>query len=161
MRPTTFLVGVVFLTLLFVLGPMGAVRLNEALGWPRWETAFGSLLGRVLIVAGIGVLVYCSRLFARIGLGTPIPIQPPERLVAAGLYRYSRNPIYVADLAILLGIFLHRGELALLLYSGVIGLLLQIVIVGREEPELRRRFGEDYDRYVRSVPRWLGVGGRS
>ncbi len=160
MRPTTFIVAVVFLTLLFVLGPMAAVRLNDALAWPRWETVPGSLVGAVLIAAGIGVSIYCSRLFARIGLGTPVPVQPPERLVAAGLYRYSRNPIFVADLAILLGVFLLRGELALLLYTAVVALFLQIVIVGREEPELRKRFGEDYDRYVRGVPRWIGLRAR-
>jgi protein-S-isoprenylcysteine O-methyltransferase Ste14 len=157
MRPTTLLVGVVAMTVIFVLGPMGMVWLNEALDWPRWQTDIGRTVGTLLIVVGIGVVAYCSRLFARIGHGTPVPIEPPEHLVVTGLYRYSRNPIFVADVAILLGLFLYRGEVALLLYAGLFVGLIHIVIVAREEPELRDRFGDEYMRYTRAVPRWIGI----
>ena len=108
------------------------------------------------MIAGVAVLLYCLQLFARLGDGTPVPTQPPRRLVLSGLYRYTRNPIYVADVAILFGLFLHRGELALLIYALVMTAALHLWMVWREEPELCRRFGEAYVRYMRSVPRWIG-----
>ena len=91
---------------------------------------------------GLGAAGYCSRLFARIGKGTPFPIAPPKELVVLGLYRFTRNPIYVAQVAILLSYFCYSGELALLLYSAVWALLVQGFIVWVEEPGLRNRFGE-------------------
>jgi len=84
-----------------------------------------------------------------------VPTQPPTRLVVDGLYLYSRNPIFVADVAILLGLFLHRGELLLLLYAGLVTVVAHALVVLREEPELRRRFGEEYARYEHAVPRWI------
>lgn len=148
--------GVVFVALLFVAGPVEMADLNREQGWPRLESGVARSLGAVLFASGLGVAVYCSGLFARLGRGTPVPFDPPTNLVVSGLYRHSRNPIYVADVMILLGIFLLSGELALLLYALGVGLFLQIFIVALEEPQLRRRFGAPYDEYTQRVPRWLG-----
>ena len=112
-------------------------------------------MGALLVLGGAGVALYCSSLFRRIGLGTPVPIEPPQQLVVSGLYRYSRNPIYVADVAILLGIFLVGGWATQLLYALVVTGLIHALIVLHEEPVLQRRFGEPYARYVQRVPRWL------
>jgi protein-S-isoprenylcysteine O-methyltransferase Ste14 len=95
-------------------------------------------------------------MFRTVGHGTPQPLAPPTHLVAAGLYRYSRNPIYVSDVALLLAAFLVRGDVALLLYAGVVAVELHAWIVWREEPVLRRRFGDAYVAYAQRVPRWLG-----
>jgi protein-S-isoprenylcysteine O-methyltransferase Ste14 len=75
--------------------------------------------------------------------------------VITGLYRHSRNPMYVAHAAYLLGLFLYRGELCLLLYAALYVVAIHTSIVLGEEPELRERFGEEYDRYTQTVPRWL------
>jgi hypothetical protein len=77
-------------------------------------------------------------------------------LVATGPFRYSRNPIYLADLAILLGMFLVRGEPALLLYVLLAAVLLHLWVVTHEEPVLARRFGNEWVRYAERVPRWFG-----
>ena len=113
-------------------------------------------MGVVLFLAALGLVLYCSQLFARIGKGTPVPIAPPRELVVSGLYRFSRNPIYVAQVAILLSYFCYSGELTLLLYSGAWALLVQTFIVRIEEPGLRKRFGDAYVRYTHEIPRWLG-----
>lgn len=75
----------------------------------------------------------------------------------SGLYRFSRNPIYIAYVAILVSYFLYSGELTLLVYAGLWALQCQAFIVWVEEPDLRRRFGLMYDQYARKVPRWVGV----
>ncbi|MBW1688264.1 MAG: isoprenylcysteine carboxylmethyltransferase family protein [Deltaproteobacteria bacterium] len=155
MKPASIALGSVFLGTVFILAPAGAIQLNEACDWPRWQIPGGRLVGAGLVLAGIAVALYCSGLFSRIGRGTPVPIQPPEHLVIAGLYRYSRNPMYVAHVAILLGLFLYRGELSLVLYTAIYMGWVRSWVVWREEPELRRRFGEEYARYTQQVSRWL------
>jgi protein-S-isoprenylcysteine O-methyltransferase Ste14 len=133
------------------------IELNDALDWPRWSTAAGCLIGGGLILAGIVAVAYCSRLFSSIGRGTPVPLQPPKHMVIEGLYRYSRNPMYVAHTAILLGLFLYRGELLLLVYVGVYLAGMHTWIVRGEEPELRQRFRDEYVAYTQRVPRWISI----
>ena len=152
--------GAAFLIGVFGLLPAWLADVNDELGWPQWRTTAGRAIGVTLFLGGLGLALYCSRLFARIGKGTPVPIAPPSELVVSGLYRFTRNPIYVAQVAILLSYFGYSGELTLLLYSGVWALLVQCFIVWVEEPDLRNRFGEAYVEYVREVPRWLGPRAR-
>ena len=147
--------GTVFLTTVFVLFPAAAIQVNEAYDWPRWQIPGGAVVGPGLIVAGFAVILFCSGLFSRLGRGTPVPIEPPENLVIKGLYRYSRNPMYVAQVAILLGLFIYRGELSLMVHVAIYSGVVQAWVVSREEPELRRRFGEEYVRYAQRVPRWI------
>ena len=157
MKPTSIAAGTAFIGTLFVLAPAGAIQLNEALDWPRWQIAGGRALGAVLVLAGIALFAYCSGLFSRVGRGTPVPLEPPERLVIEGLYRFSRNPMYVAQIAYLVGLFLYRGELSLALYAAIYAGAIHTSVVRTEEPELRQRFGEEYVRYTREVPRWISI----
>jgi protein-S-isoprenylcysteine O-methyltransferase Ste14 len=154
MKPRTVALASLLMGTIFVLLPAALVKLNAVLGWPRWQNAAARFVGGVLILAGITAALHCSGLFRR-GGGTPVPTEPPTRLVVNGLYLYSRNPIFVADVVILLGLFLHRGELLLLLYAGLAAVFAHALVVLREEPELRRRFGEEYARYEHAVPRWI------
>lgn len=108
-----------------------------------------------MILTGIDIFLYSSRLFSRVGGGTPVPTDPPQRLVVTGLYRYCRNPMYLAQMPFLLGLFLYRGDLSLLLYAAIWAGVVGSLVAWHEEPELRRRFGEDYDRYKQQIPRWI------
>ena len=155
-RPNTFALGAAVIGTAFGLLPFAMVRLNSTLGWPRWESDAARAAGVVVMTVGVAIVLHCSRLFARVGRGTPVPLEPPQRLVVTGAYRWSRNPIYVGDVTVLLGLFLHRGELTLLVYAALFALTAHLVIVWREEPDLRGRFGAEYDAYARRVPRWIG-----
>ena len=156
MKSIAFAVGAAVMGGIFVVGPVAMIALNRRLDWPTWESRVSAIIGGFLILGGIALLAYCSRLFDRFGGGTPVPLQPPSQLVTAGVYRYSRNPIYVGDLAILFGLFLHRGELALLLYALAIAAGLQVWVVVHEEPTLQQRFGHEFSAYSARVPRWIG-----
>ncbi len=160
-RPQAFLLGLGFITLVFAIGPYCAIRLNTSWGWPVWSSPLGWVLGGALALVGAVGAAYCANLFARVGRGTPVPIDPPRQLVVGGPYRYSRNPIYLAEALILIGFFLFFGHPALLLYTILLALLAQLLLVFWEEPVLLRRFGDDYAAYMRYVPRWLGLSGRS
>ncbi len=157
MRASTALTAALLFGVTFVGAPAGLVRLNEAYGWPRWQSGVSGVVGSLLMFAGIGLAIYCGNLFRRVGEGTPVPTEPPKRLVISGLYRYSRNPLFVAHIAFLLGLFLYRGEITLLVYAVTYAAFIHAWIVLREEPELGSRFGEEYLRYMQEVPRWVGL----
>ena len=120
------------------------------LGWPplRW-------LG-VLLLAG-GLPIFCDFIlrFVRDGRGTPAPIAPTRHLVVGGMFRFVRNPGYVAVVAMLLGQGLLFGSSAVIVYAVAIALAFHTFVVLYEEPTLRRQFGDEYVAYCRRVRRWL------
>jgi len=113
------------------------------------------LLGLLAITIGAALLVACIWEFARSGRGTLSPVDPPRELVVRGLYRYVRNPMYLSVTVIVLGEVLLSGSRPLLLYWAIWFVAVNLFVVGYEEPALRRRFGESYERYRREVRRWL------
>ena len=113
------------------------------------------LQGLVLLVVGGAALFWCIRDFAVSGRGTLAPIDPPRKLVRAGLYRYVRNPMYVAVLVTLLGEALYFGSRTLAIYAVVVWVVFHTFVLLYEEPKLRRLFGADYEAYSAAVPRWL------
>jgi protein-S-isoprenylcysteine O-methyltransferase Ste14 len=112
------------------------------------------LLGIVLLVAGVAVLVRAFVQFVAEGVGTPAPVAPTERLVVGGLYRYVRNPMYLAVLATIVGQALILGQLVLVIEALVVSVAFVAFVRGYEEPTLRRRYGAEYEAYQRAVPGW-------
>lgn len=110
-------------------------------------------LGGLLLLAGIAVLADAFVRFAREGGGTPSPIAPPRRLVAAGVYRYARHPMYVATTIAIAGEALVLCQAILLAAAAAYGVTLAALVHWWEEPILRRRFGAAYDDYRRAVRR--------
>jgi protein-S-isoprenylcysteine O-methyltransferase Ste14 len=129
---------------------------------PWWLTGWDSddvwaplrVLGAALIVAGAAVLLHAFARFVVEGLGTPAPVAPTERLVIGGLYRYVRNPMYLAVGATIVGQSLLLGRLGLLAYAAAFGAAVLAFVRLYEEPTLARRYGEQYEAYRRAVPGW-------
>jgi protein-S-isoprenylcysteine O-methyltransferase Ste14 len=113
------------------------------------------VVGVLLVVAGAALLLWCIFEFARSGRGTLSPVDPPKELVLRGLYRYVRNPMYLSVLTMVLGEILLTRSMPLLFYWLAFFTAASGFVRGYEEPTLRRQFGESYDRYVRTVPRWI------
>lgn len=107
------------------------------------------------IVAGAGLYLWCAWEFAVVGRGTPGPWDAPRRFVAVGPYRWVRNPIYIAAGLVIGSEALLFMSLELLLYLVVFALGVHLFVVGFEEPTLHRRFGDEYEQYRRTVPRWI------
>ena len=110
--------------------------------------------GLILVAAGVLVLVQAFARFVAEGLGTPAPVAPTQRLVVGGLYRYVRNPMYLAVAAIILGQALALSQLILLPYAAAFAVAVASFVRWYEEPTLRRQFGEQYETYRRAVPAW-------
>lgn len=112
------------------------------------------LLGLVPLAAGTAVILEAFTRFALEGLGTPAPVAPPARLVVSGPYRYVRNPIYLAVVAVLCGQGLLLARPVLFGYAAGAWVLTWAFVRWYEEPGLVRRFGAEYERYRRAVPAW-------
>ena len=108
-----------------------------------------------VIAAGAALYAWCVWNFAAVGRGTPGPWDAPSRVVAAGPYRWVRNPIYLAALLVVLGEAWLFMSLWLLAYAGLMAVFFHLFVTGYEERTLRRRFGLSYLEYRRTVPRWL------
>src|SRR5213082_128051 len=83
-------------------------------------------IGAIMILAGVPGLVDAFARFALQGLGTPAPIAPTRNLVVTGLYRYVRNPIYVAVVAIILGQAVLMGDWRLIVYGALLWLAFHV-----------------------------------
>lgn len=118
-------------------------------------TLLSALPGTVLIAPGFVLWVWTVRLFARIGKGTLAPWDPPRKLVVEGPYRHVRNPMISAVLAVLAGEAVFFASLPLLVWFALFFAATYAVFQLFEEPELERRFGDEYREYKRNVPRWL------
>ncbi|MGD9816446.1 MAG: isoprenylcysteine carboxylmethyltransferase family protein [Hyphomonadaceae bacterium] len=143
----------------FVIAPGSVAGLIPWLitHWRAGEDADGSktVAGAVFVVIGLAMLIESFVRFAVKGEGTPAPVAPPRHLVATGLYRFVRNPMYVAVTLLILGQMLIFANAALMAYAIAIWFCFHLFILLHEEPALRAKFGDEYLAYCEHVPRWI------
>jgi protein-S-isoprenylcysteine O-methyltransferase Ste14 len=113
------------------------------------------LAGLIWMDIGTLLLLACIWEFGRRGRGTLSPVDPPKHLVVTGLYRYVRNPMYLSVTLIVFGEVILAQSRALLAYWVIWFSVVNIFVMGYEEPTLRAQFGDEYDRYARAVGRWM------
>jgi protein-S-isoprenylcysteine O-methyltransferase Ste14 len=149
-------------TLLFLVVAPGVVAGLIPWALTGWESGdvHGALrtvirvLGAFAIVGGVAVLLEAFARFVREGRGTPAPVAPTERLVIGGLYRFVRNPMYLAVGATIVGQALLLLRPILLGYAAVFFLAVVAFVRWYEEPTLARRYGAQYEAYRCAVPGW-------
>ena len=125
---------------------LAAPLLGSSLLWP---------VGVLLIIAAASVLLDSFVRFALQGLGTPAPIFPTRQLVVSGLYRYVRNPMYVAVVSLILGQGLFFGSARVLEYGIAVWVGFYLFVLIYEEPTLRNSYGPQYEEFCANVPRWI------
>jgi protein-S-isoprenylcysteine O-methyltransferase Ste14 len=141
----------------FLLAPGATAVLIPWLltGWESndiWAPA--RVAGALLLAAGAFVLVSAFVRFVVEGFGTPAPVAPTEQLVVGGLYRYVRNPMYLAVAATIVGQALLLGQPVLLAWAAIFLAVTAAFVRLYEEPALRSRYGAQYDAYCAAVPGW-------
>ena len=104
---------------------------------------------------GLAVLLTCIVSFATRGRGTLSPADPTKKLVISGLYRFSRNPMYIGVTMMLLGESIFFRSYVLGAYTLFIFIAFNIFIIFFEEPRLQDDFGSEYNQYTQKVRRWL------
>lgn len=145
--------SVLFIGLVLVYAP---ARLLAWSGIARPEAiAAQQIAGMALGAVGAALVLWCILAFATLGKGTPMPLDPPRRLVIRGPYRFLRNPMYLGAGLALGGAALFYESWPLLGYSTLFLIATHLLVMFYEEPTLRRKFGPDYEAYCRRVRRWL------
>lgn len=125
------------------------------------KKAFGQTLrfhhysGALIFLIGFVIMLICIINFAVQGRGTLSPADPTKKLVATGLYKFSRNPMYVGVTLILIGEAIFFQSVELWRYSLLIFIAFNLFIIFFEEPRLKKDFGEEYSRYCKKVRRWV------
>lgn len=111
------------------------------------------LLGIVLILLGLMLNLTATNHLKN--NQTPVDFnQAPLRMVTDGPFRFSRNPIYLGGVTVLLGIAILLGSLVSFCFPVLLFLLLNLIYIPSEEKEMEKRFGIEYVEYKRSVRRW-------
>jgi protein-S-isoprenylcysteine O-methyltransferase Ste14 len=113
-------------------------------------------LALLLYALGLAIYSWCVWDFASFGRGTPAPIDAPRRLVVRGLYRWTRNPMYVGVLAIVLGWAALFEHATVVVYAFCVFVAFHCFVVFYEEPHLTQLFGSEYSAYRERTGRWLG-----
>ena len=132
---------------------LGWLLLDRVMGW---RGADWPRTGALLVAVGLLIVSWCSGLFLAIGGGTPHPfVAKTTRLVISGPYRFVRNPMMWGVGTILVGLALWLHSVGLWFGIGCFLIFVSVFVKLYEEPDLRRRFGEEYEEYCRRVPRWF------
>jgi protein-S-isoprenylcysteine O-methyltransferase Ste14 len=143
---TVFIPGFWTLMTPYWLLPRGARPAMSGAGAAGW----------LLIAAGIALYLACAFWgFALRGQGTPLPMDPPKKLVVEGPYRIVRNPMYWSVAFVMMGEAVVFHSVALADLAAVFFLGVNLFVRLFEEPALRQKFGAEYEEYCRQVPRWL------
>jgi protein-S-isoprenylcysteine O-methyltransferase Ste14 len=126
-------------------------------GWEVDERLPDVVRGLGAVIGGLGIafLLHTFARFALEGRGTPAPVAPTERLVVGGVYRFVRNPMYLAVLSVILGQALYFGSAELAGYGAVLAIAFVIFVRLYEEPTLEATYGAEYERYRAAVPGWI------
>ena len=113
-----------------------------------------SLLGLILIFSGVSLVVVSLR-FMRKMKTTFIPDGTPEVLISSGPFKFSRNPIYLGMLTILLGVAFLMSSLSAMIIAFVFGTIINFTWIAHEEKKLQELFSEDWENYSSKVRRWI------
>lgn len=111
--------------------------------------------GIIFIILGSVVFIRSVFIFDKMGKGTLAPWKPPSKLVIDGLYKYVRNPMISGVICLLTGEALFLNSIPISIWAMVFFVINTVYFEFIEEPRLERRFGEDYVRYKKQVPRWI------
>ena len=114
-----------------------------------------SLIGLLPLLLGVGLYFWCAGAFTFIGKRTPVLIETSHVLLDKGAYRWVRNPMYIAFLAVVIGEAILFRSLLLVGYALLLWVFFHLLVVFIEEPALRRQLGASYETYSHTVARWL------
>ncbi|MCR4300313.1 MAG: isoprenylcysteine carboxylmethyltransferase family protein [Sulfuricaulis sp.] len=115
----------------------------------------GLMSGLIVLVGAIFGLLWCIRDFYASGKGTLAPWEPPKQLVVVGLYRFTRNPMYLNVLTMVAGWAIVAGSPLLAVYVLCLAVAFHLRVLFQEEPWLAKQFGPEREDYSTHVPRWV------
>ncbi len=155
MKIKSIIFGLIFIFIFILFTPYLLIQINELLVLPHLSYPVLKIFGIILAIISFLIITQSFWFFHFFGKGTPVPIEPPKKLVIKGLYKYSRNPMYISYMMIALSLFLYFGYILLFAYFLFAIIVIHLAVVYFEEPRLKKRFSKDYLDYFNKIPRWL------
>ena len=137
-----------------VIGLVTIFTRNEFLPVARFTSDFGFYLGSFAILIGLMLLVHAGGMF-KAAETDMIPFQNVTALVTTGVYRVTRNPMYLGMAMVLLGTAITVGAFSALFVPPLFMAIIEIRFIRPEEDMLRELFGEEFETYCGNVRRWL------
>jgi protein-S-isoprenylcysteine O-methyltransferase Ste14 len=145
---------VIYPPIWLLLGLIAIFVFNEYYPGPRFTSLAGQLAGGVFIIIGLLLLVLANGLFNRAGTSV-IPFRNVSALVTHGIFRYTRNPMYLGMVAVLLGCAITVGASVALIVPPLFAVIIEMRFIRPEEAMLRHLFPEQYPAYCQRVRRWI------
>ncbi len=139
---------------IWLLAALGLVWGETVLVPQSLVGAGGQMMGNALILLAILLILAAVAGFVQ-ARSTIIPHQMPRQLITGGIFRLSRNPIYLADLLLLVGFSLRWGAVSGLALVPLLAWVLHVRFILGEEARLRAAFGAAADAYFARTRRWL------
>ncbi len=146
---------IVVWTIILIIFPFLITILEDKLGIQRLTFSYQPPIAVILFVAISSIGVASSIVMSRIGQGTPLPLDHARKLVIAGPYAYVRNPMAVSGIGQGLAVALFLGSPLVAIYALMGSAIWQFIFRPLEEDDLRVRFGDEYERYLREVKCWI------
>lgn len=110
--------------------------------------------GLIAIALGVTTILFCAYLFKR-NQTAIVPFRESSYLIRENIFNYSRNPIYLGMIIILIGVWIYLGSLTPVFIIPLFSWLIQELFITEEEKMLEERFGEEYKEYKATVRRWI------
>jgi protein-S-isoprenylcysteine O-methyltransferase Ste14 len=121
--------------------------------WPFPERA-SQIAGAAVIIASLSVDFWCMRLFRRRST-TLAPHRAASALVVEGPYRFTRNPIYIAHIALTIGVGVCARSPGVVLMAPLLFFALDRLAAAPEEKRLAEQFGAEFEAFSARTPRWI------
>lgn len=112
-------------------------------------------IGLIIMWCGAALAIWCTFLMNLFGKGTPLVTSAPQKILTRNVYSYVRHPMMWSLMIVILGEALMYGQPILFVWLIAMSRILYLVVVNYEEPQLARRFGEDWGKYCQEVPAWI------
>ena len=113
------------------------------------------VIGLFFLISGLTLFVWTVYLFWAFGKGTLAPWTPTQKLIIRGPYKYCRNPMISGVLFVLIGETMFLNSANILIVAAAFFIINTIYFILKEEPDLYKRFGKEYEAYKKKVPRWI------
>ncbi len=139
---------------LFII-PQFLLGMEKRAGITPFSIPGGEIVGKYLTWLGAALAIYCTLLMNLQGKGTPLVKEPPQKLMDKNIYGLVRNPMMWALIIVLIGEIIWFGSYALIIWLLAWLRIGYLIIIDYEEPQLERRFGNDWIEYASRVPRWI------
>lgn len=151
----TFAQIVVVWTLILVVFPSLVIQVEDKLGITRFDFPFQKIIAAIFFLAISVIGVSGAVTMAKVGRGTPLPLDATTKLVVSGIYGFVRNPMAISGIGQALAVALFLGSPLVFAYAILGGAIWQMIFRPLEENDLRQNFGADYETYQKNVRCWI------